>query len=213
MALEEDDVSLPLPEGTSSFCGHSIDSRRHKSKPNKTTLNSPKCYESSTIVRCSKIVSTPSIYLATLLMLTRFPPGPPPSQFFYDIPFTPLILELNTLGVIRNRDETIVQHVLDEAFRASLDRPPNVGLSQAGYQLQEGTFLLGVAPSRTLPGEQRLKWQMWTETLTGLFGYTRAYPGYDFTFEIWLFPEDGSVKSYVIGAGFAISRMRGGEEA
>ena len=29
--------------------------------------------------------------------------------------------------------------------------------------------------------------------------------GYDFTFEIWLFPQ--------VGAGFAISRMRGRKEA
>ena len=145
--------------------------------------------------------------------LTRFPPGPPASQFFYEIPWTSLVLELNALGLIRGRDETVVKNVLDEAFRASLDHPPHVGMPGTGYQLQEGNFLLGVAPSRTLPGEQRLKWQMWTETLTALFGYTRAYPGYDFTFEIWLSPEVGPSNGYVIGTGFGIWRMRGGEEA
>ena len=86
-------------------------------------------------------------------------------------------------------------------------------MSEAGYQRHEGSFLLGVTPSRTLPGEERIKWQMWTDALTGFFGYTRAYPGYDFTFEIWLFPQVGPSKSYVVGAGFAISRARGPKEA
>ena len=144
---------------------------------------------------------------------TRFPPGPPAHQFFYEIPGTDLTLELNALGIIRSRDENVVKNVLNEAFRASLDHPPLQAMSEAGYQRQEGSFLLGVAPSRTLPGEERIKWLMWTEALTGLLGYTRAYPGYDCTFEIWLLSQSDPSKSYVVGAGFAISRTGGGEEA
>ena len=82
-------------------------------------------------------------------------------------------------------------------------------MSEAGYQRQEGNFLLGVAPSRTLPGEERIRWLMWTEALTALLEYMRVYPGYDVTFEIWLLSKVEVGKSYVVGAGFAISRVRG----
>ena len=124
-----------------------------------------------------------------------------------------MTLELNSLGVIPRRDEGLVQYVLNKAFRASLDHPPLQPMSEAGYKLQEGNWLLGVVPSRTLPGEERIKWLMWTEALSGLLGYTRAYPGYDFTFEIWLSRPVGTSDGYVIGTGFAMSRVRGRTEA
>ena len=44
LALEEDDGSLPLPEGISPFGRHSFGSRCRMSEPSKTTLGSPKCY-------------------------------------------------------------------------------------------------------------------------------------------------------------------------
>ena len=99
--------------------------------------------------------------------------------------------------------------MLNEAFQASLDPyRPQVALSEDGYQKQDGNFLLGVTPSAEIPGEERLTWGRWTDALAGMHGYVEAYPGYDFTFDIWLTPEIGQSQGYVIGAGFAITRRK-----
>lgn len=150
-----------------------------------------------------------SKYMTASTGLSSFPPGPPPSRFTYAIFGSDLTLEINTLGLIRDRDESLVEKVLNDAFRASINPfRPSTGLPQAGYQLQEGRFLLGVAPSRTLPGEKRVTWGMWTEVLTGIHGYAEAYPGYDFSFDIWWTPQVGSSQGYVIGTGLAKTRRR-----
>ena len=97
--------------------------------------------------------------------------------------------------------------MLNEAFRASLvPYRPEVAISEDGYKLQEGAFLIGVTPSAVIPGEERLTWGLWSDVLLGMKGYTEAYPGFDFIFDIWLTPQVGHSKGYVIGAGFAITR-------
>lgn len=103
----------------------------------------------------------------------------------------------------------MVKQVLSEATHASLDPyRPQVAISEDGYQLQGKGFLLGVTPSAEIPGEEHLTWGGWTDALTGIHGYVEAYPGYDFTFDIWVTPAIGQSKGYVIGAGFAITRRR-----
>lgn len=98
---------------------------------------------------------------------------------------------------------------MSEAIQASVNPyRPQTALSEDGYQLQHGGFLLGVTPSAQIPGEERLTWGMWTKALTGIHGYVEAYPGYDFSFEIWLIPAVGQSQGYVIGAGFALTRRR-----
>ena len=97
--------------------------------------------------------------------------------------------------------------VLQDAFQASMSPyQPHVAISQAGYQVQEGSFLLGVTPSAQLPGEEPLRWGMWTDTIGGLYRYVKVYPGYDFQFDIRLTPPVGSSTGYVVGAGLAITR-------
>ena len=120
-----------------------------------------------------------------------------------------MTLELSPLGLIRGRDESTVAKVLAESFRASLDPyRPEVAITEDGCQRQEGSFLLGVTPSARLPGEEPLTWGKWTDALAGIQGYVEAYPGYDFSFEIWLTPAVGHSQGYVIGAGFAMTRRR-----
>ena len=120
-------------------------------------------------------------------------------------------MDLSTLGLVRGRDETAVQQVLNDAFRASLvPFRPGEAMKDEGYKLNEGGFVLGVSPSSPAtrkPTEVPLTWGMWTECLAGIHGYVDAYPGYDFTFDIWWTPSIGtSVGGYVIGSGFAFTR-------
>lgn len=120
-----------------------------------------------------------------------------------------MTLELSPLGLIRGRDENVVEQVLNKATQASLDPyRPLVAMSEDGYQLQDEGFLLGVTPSAEIPGEEHLTWGRWTDALAGIHGYVEAYPGYDLTFDIWVTPEVGQSKGYVVGTGFAITRRR-----
>ena len=141
---------------------------------------------------------------------SSFPPGPPPSSIDYQVPGSELSIELSSLGLVRDRNERNVEHVLNDAFRASLiPFRPHEPIDDAGYKLYEGGFVLGVAPSspssrRT--GEKALTWGMWTECLAGIHGYVEAYPRYDFSFDIWLTPSIGGSQGYVIGSGFALTR-------
>ena len=97
--------------------------------------------------------------------------------------------------------------MLNEAFRAS-NRPfrPQTPMAMQGYQLQRDSFLLSVLPSKRLPGQKPLSWGYWSEVLLAMSEYVEAYPGYDFSFNIWWKPEDGESQGYVIGSGFAKSR-------
>ena len=79
-------------------------------------------------------------------------------------------------------------------------------MTDTGYQIQIGSFLLGVTPSAEISGQERLTWGRWTDTLTGIFGYVEAYPGYDFAFDIWVSAEVGQSAGHVVGAGFGIKR-------
>ena len=118
-----------------------------------------------------------------------------------------MTLELSALGHVRGRDEDVVQHVISEASRASLDPyRPQVVISEEGYYLQIGNFLLGVTPSAEVLKEERLTWGRWTDALTGIQGYVEAYPGYDLSFDIWVTPEVGQSEGYVVGTGFAFTR-------
>ena len=86
---------------------------------------------------------------------------------------------------------------------------PHEAMGDRGYQIHVQGFLLGVAPSSPAtkrPSERPLTWGMWTECLTGIHGYVEAYPGYDFSFDIWLTPSVGTSTGYVIGSGFALTR-------
>ena len=118
-----------------------------------------------------------------------------------------MTLELFALGHIQGRSEDMVQRVLREATRASLHPyRPQVAISEKGYQLQFGSFLLGLTPSAETVGQERLTWGRWTDALTGIQGYVEAYSGYDLAFDIWVTPEVGQSAGYVVGAGFAITR-------
>lgn len=61
-------------------------------------------------------------------------------------------------------------------------------------------------PSAVSPGEETLTWGRWTDALEGMGGYVVAYPGYDFSFRLWVVPDVGTSEGYVVGAGFAITR-------
>ena len=140
---------------------------------------------------------------------SSFPPGPPPSPCYYALPDSDLTLELSSLGLIPGRNERVVAQVINEATQASSDPyRSQLAISDEGYQLQGGRFLLGVTPSAVVAGEERLTWGRWTDTLAGILDYVEAYPGYDFTFDIWVVPEVGQSEGYVIGGGFAITRRR-----
>ena len=120
-------------------------------------------------------------------------------------------MELSPLGLVRGRDERVVETVLNDAFRASLvPFRPHEPINEEGWKIYEGGFVLGVSPSSRStqrPTEKRLTWGMWTECLAGIHGYVEAYPGYDFSFDIWFTPSIGtSVGGYVIGSGFAYTR-------
>ena len=109
---------------------------------------------------------------------------------------------------MRGRDERLVEQVIGEAFRASLDPyRPLQSLPEDGYKLQIDYFALLVTPSKRLPGEETLTWGMWTEVLAALQGYVKAYPKYDFTFDVYLLPPVGGSHSYVIASGFAFTRV------
>ena len=71
-----------------------------------------------------------------------------------------------------------------------------------GYQVQDQTFIVGVTHAA---GMQELTWGMWTNVLIAMTGYVKAYPCYDFLFEIRLL-EGEELEGFVIGAGFAITR-------
>ena len=136
-----------------------------------------------------------------------FPIGPPPPKYYFDIPGTDVSLEVNVFGLTRGRDEKVVKNVLNKAFEDSLDPyRPHEAMSEDGIHYQEGIFLLGVQPSSHMPGEKPFTWGMWAETLTGLYGYVRAYPGYDVNFDVWYAPRDGRSQKFVIAAGLAYSR-------
>ena len=97
--------------------------------------------------------------------------------------------------------------VLSDALQASLNPyRPWEPMPESGYQSQRGLFLLGVTPSAEVTGEERLTWGIWTDALAGMQGYVEAYPGYDFSFDIWVTPEVGQSTGYVVGAGFAMTR-------
>ena len=119
-------------------------------------------------------------------------------------------MELSSLGLVRGRDERVVERLLNDAFRASLmPFRPNLPIYAEGYKITEGNFNLVVSPSSPAtrqPGERELTWGMWTECLAGIHGYVEAYPGYDFSFDIWLTPSVGRSVGYVIGSGVAFTR-------
>lgn len=77
-----------------------------------------------------------------------------------------------------------------------------------GYHTRDGSFLLGVTPSVEVSGQEPLTWGRWTGTLAGMSSYVGTYPGYDFSFDIWVTPEVGQSQGYVVGAGFAMTRRR-----
>ena len=66
--------------------------------------------------------------------------------------------------------------------------------------------MLSVLPSRRLPGQKPLSWGYWSEVVLALFEYVEAYPGYDFSYNIWWKSEDEPSQGYVIGTGFAKTR-------
>ena len=142
--------------------------------------------------------------------MVSFPPGPPPPSIDYQIPGSELSLELSSLGMVRDRDERVVEQMLNDAFRASLvPFRPHEPMTDEGYKIWQGGFVLGVAPtsaSARRPTERPLTWGMWTECLAGIHGYVEAYPKYDFSFDIWLTPNIGRSVGYVIGSGFALTR-------
>ncbi|KAM0799829.1 hypothetical protein BDR22DRAFT_890107 [Usnea florida] len=156
----------------------------------------------SEAINTTKLTVLPSV-------LKLFPPGPPPNPYFYLIPDSNLIIEFSPLGLIPNRNETLVQQTIRQATIASLSPyRPQTPLSENGYHLQEGGFLLGVQPSVHRPGEEPLTWGRWTDALWGVFAYVQAYPRFDFSFMLWVLEDLRAGDGYVIGAGFAITRGR-----
>ena len=115
---------------------------------------------------------------------------------------------MTALGQIPGRNESAVEEDINRAFTASIARPqPRIAIPQRGLHVQGQGFLLGVTPSRRLPGEELLTWGMWSDVLSSIHEYVDAYPGYDFAFEVWFTPPDGAASSgYVIGGGLGITR-------
>ncbi|KAL8946730.1 MAG: hypothetical protein Q9222_006914 [Ikaeria aurantiellina] len=137
--------------------------------------------------------------------LTAFPPGPPPARLFYPVPSaTNLMLEFSPLGLIPHRDESLVKSVILQALFDSLEQRVTAKMPGRGYMKQKGNFVVSVVHSA---GAALLTWGMWTSSLQCLEGYVRAYPGYDFQFEVRLV-EGEEIEGHVIGAGFAITRGR-----
>ena len=136
------------------------------------------------------------------LHYSSFPPGPPSNPFFYTIPGSELMLEFSPLGLIPDRNESLVSRVLFDAIHTSLDYRVNAKMPGHGYKLQDQNFVVSVTHT---VGKQELTWGMWTIILTGMIGYVQAYPGYDFLFEIRLM-EAETLAGSVIGAGFAVTR-------
>ena len=101
----------------------------------------------------------------------------------------------------------MVKEILNEAFRASV-RPfrPQTPITMQGLLYHTEGFVLSVLPSRRLPGQKPLSWGYWSEVLLAMFEYVEAYPGYDFSYNIWWKPEDEASQGYVIGTGFAKTR-------
>ena len=114
---------------------------------------------------------------------------------------------MTALGQIPGRNESAVEEVINRAFTASIARPqPRIAIPQRGLHVQGKGFLLGVTPSRRLPGEELLTWGMWSDVLSSIHEYVEAYPGYDFAFEVWFVPPVGASSGYVIGGGLGITR-------
>ena len=95
-----------------------------------------------------------------------------------------------------------MKQVLLAAIRAAINTKGNLIIPAPGYRLQEDDFLLSVTHT---VGMRKLTWHMWTRVLQALMDYVKAYPTWDFEFEIRLVPEE-SFMGYVIGAGFAKTR-------
>ncbi|KAL8852069.1 MAG: hypothetical protein Q9221_002999 [Calogaya cf. arnoldii] len=129
-----------------------------------------------------------------------FPPGPPEDHYPYLLPSDPnLGIEFHPLGLVPHRNEALVKKVLLDAIHATLDKRVGAKMPGHGYQIQEGGFLLSVGHSM---GASELAWGMWTRILEGLEDYVKAYPGYDFQFQIRTWREE-ELRGRVIGAGFA----------
>ncbi|KAI4148871.1 MAG: hypothetical protein L6R39_002660 [Caloplaca ligustica] len=122
--------------------------------------------------------------------------------FLYPIIDTDLAIVFNALGLIPRRNETLVKQVLFEATYDSLNYRINAKLPGTGYQLQVREFLLSVSHS---VGRRDLTWGMWTIVLRGMGEYVKAYPGYDFQFEVRKY-QGWEIEGYVIGAGFVETR-------
>lgn len=54
-------------------------------------------------------------------------------------------------------------------------------------------------------GMRELTWGMWTDVLVALGWYVRAYPGYDFLFEVRVL-RGWDLEGLAVGTGFIVTR-------
>ncbi|KAL8783076.1 MAG: hypothetical protein Q9213_004888 [Squamulea squamosa] len=134
--------------------------------------------------------------------LSYFPPGPPEEHYLHPILDTDLAILFSPLGKITGRDETIVHQVFRVALYESLDFRTTAKLPGTGYHKQIQNFLLSVTHS---VGLRDLTWGMWTIYVRALDEYARAYPGYDFLFELKQY-RGWEIQGYQIAAGFVETR-------
>ncbi|KAL9029225.1 MAG: hypothetical protein Q9196_002506, partial [Gyalolechia fulgens] len=123
-------------------------------------------------------------------------------HYFYMIPDTDTVVEFSPLGRIPGRNETLVKEVIHEALHDSLSWRTAAKMPGQGYKLQARNFVMGVTHT---VGVRELTWGMWTTVLVAMGDYVRAYPGYDFLFEVRLLRGE-DIAGFDIGAGFAMTR-------